>query len=268
MDTYFIGYDAREHEAAAVCAFSLMRRKMRPSQVIFLEHRELRRLGYFTRPWSLDTAGQFRDARDGRPFSTEFSHSRFLVFHLANVLGLTGPCMFLDCDFVFIDSPTTMMQAQQINRDAIGVVMRDRAITTATKMDGMAQEAYTRKLWSALFTFMPRVDLAELFAPEEVNTESGRRLHAFLDLPDDSFWPIDPAWHVIPSLDGDMETEDGRRASALHFSEWSPWLNPAKMKDSPRSFQFWHLERRDWLRHASATGETLDATPLSRLIES
>ena len=90
MNTYFVGYDAREHEAAQVCAHSIQWRDP-AARVIFLNHRELRALGVFNRPWLIQPTGQMIDVIDGKPFSTDFSHTRFLVFHLARALGCTGP---------------------------------------------------------------------------------------------------------------------------------------------------------------------------------
>lgn len=246
-DTYFIGYDAREHEAAAVAAFSIQRRATRRARIYVLEHQTLRRLGLFWRQWNVGPKGQFYDVEDERPFSTAFSHSRFLAFHLARELACTGPCMFVDCDWLFLSDPSALMDAQRAHPNQIGVVMRDRKVAEgSTKMDGMVQQNYPRKLWSAMFTFMPGYNLATAFGPNVVNHVSGRDMHAFLDLADTEFWPIDPAWHYIPSLDPAPETTKG-----IHFSEFSPWLNPERGADAPGAFNEWHREREFWLDHVA-----------------
>ena len=237
--TIFIGYDAREHEAANVAAFSLRRRATCNVRIYALEHRQLRTLGLFTRPWKIDVNGQYMDERDGKPFSTEFSHSRFLVFHLAQMLKTQGPCLFVDCDWLFQADIEPMMLEASKSLEPIGVVNRTRKVAEGSlKMDGMVQQNYDRKLWSAMFAFMPSEALAREFTPEVVNTATGRELHGFLGKPDSEFWPIDPAWHYIPSLDQRPDKLKG-----VHFSEFSPWLNPDRAHQSPATFWAWEDER-------------------------
>jgi len=249
-DTYFIGYDAREHEAACVAAYSLQRRANRRTRIYILEHQTLRRLGLFTRPWIVVGNGQFYDNIDERPFSTGFSHSRFLVFHLARELKVNGPCMFVDCDWLFLNDPGEVMAEQAKNPDKIGVVSRQRVVEeNSIKMDGMIQQNYERKLWSAMFTFSPSDALSIMFSPDNVNHVAGRDLHTFLDLEEEKFWEINPAWHYIPSLD-----ELGEPAKGIHYSEFSPWLNPDKGSDCANTFQLWHEEKQHWLEHAARAG--------------
>lgn len=252
MHTYFMGYDAREHEAACVTAFSILRRSNHRVRIYALEHMELRRLGLFDRPWHITEKGQFTDDRDGRPFSTTFSHSRFLAFYLANELKCTGPCAFLDCDFLFLNDPSKLMDSQSDKSGLIGVVNRDRKVEEGSlKMDGMVQQNYHRKLWSAFFTFSPSPYLSEWFRPDVVNIATGRDLHGFMGTPDAGFWEIDPGWHHIPSLDD----PEPAMPSAVHFSEFSPWLNPEKYHTAPELFDLWEDEAHSWRRHFSVHNE-------------
>lgn len=263
MDTYFVGYDSREHEAAMVCAHSILIRSTRRAQVIFVEHRALRREKLFTRVWQIDAEGQYKDMLDGRPFSTEFSHSRFLVFFLANELKLKGPCMFVDCDWLFLADPSSIMEKQERAGNKIGVVMRDREVVEGSKkMDGMVQQNYTRKLWSAMFTFNPQPELALMFAPSVVNSNSGRDLHNFLGMEDSEFWPINPRWHYIPSLDGEVKKPKG-----IHFSEFSPWLNPDKYGTAPEAFDAWEKAYSAWLYYSVNTGTTCMDLKLENALE-
>lgn len=254
-DTYFIGYDAREHEAAAVCAYSILSRATRRSKVYMLEHRALRRMGLFKRSWEIDAKGQFTDKVDGKPFSTEFSHSRFLVFELARALKITGPCAFLDCDFNFLQDPSPMMRAHVSTGLPISVVKRDRKVKAGMKMDGMKQVNYPRKLWSALFTFTPSEELANQFTPEAVNTLPGRDMHTFLAFKEEQIGEIDPAYHYIPSLDDAEDFPEG--VKAVHFSEFSPWINPERAASHAWEYDAWHTERASLLRNAARTGALL-----------
>ena len=249
-DTYFLGYDAREHEAACIAAYSLIRRANRRTRIYLVEHQMLRALKKFDREWKTAPSGQMSDLRDGRPFSTAFSHTRFLVFNLASDLRCTGPCMFLDCDWLFQDDPGVIMAQQEKNPDKIGVVSRHREIDEgSTKMDGMVQQGYHRKLWSAMFTFMPTPEWSALFDVESVNSKTGRDLHGFLGLDKDRFWEIEPEWHYIPSLDPEDLNPKG-----IHYSEFSPWLNPDRYSEFPAAFDAWTTEKAAWLDHASRRG--------------
>ena len=76
----YIGWDDREITAYNVCAYSMKRRVKKPVNIIPLKHRELRKSDYFRRPWLTEaTTGHRIDLIDGKKFSTEFSHTRFLV---------------------------------------------------------------------------------------------------------------------------------------------------------------------------------------------
>ena len=110
----YIGYDQREHAAYMVCKDSIQRKVWEDSpeyDVYALAHKELRREGHFDRPWIIDEKGQFWDKRDGRPFSTEFSHSRFLTPKLAWNAGYRDLVMFVDCDFLFLVTRSTAIRS-------------------------------------------------------------------------------------------------------------------------------------------------------------
>ena len=75
----YIGYDSREQEAYEVCRHSLLKFNNEDFSVypIPVKHQELRDMGLFDRRWVIDEDGQYWDELDGKPFSTEFSHTRF-----------------------------------------------------------------------------------------------------------------------------------------------------------------------------------------------
>lgn len=222
--TFFIGYDAREDEAARVCAASIKDRASAPVRVVRLEHRTLRASGLFDRPWRIDERGQFWDERDGRPFSTEFSHSRFLCFEIAAIMGYFHTCVFVDCDFVFLDDPLLLVHEHAATGKALSCVKRGQPqLTEGPKMDGMQQHTYPRKLWSPLFAFTGSHAAFSEWTPAYVNNAPGSEMHAFRSMAFDQIGDLDRSWHFIPGIDfdGDYET-----AGAIHYSEFSPWLNP------------------------------------------
>ena len=74
----YIGYDSRERAAYEVCVQSLLDHSSMPLSIEPLDERRLRHAGLYRREWTYED-GQYYDTRDGRPWSTEFAFSRFLV---------------------------------------------------------------------------------------------------------------------------------------------------------------------------------------------
>ncbi|AXQ68675.1 hypothetical protein HOU00_gp450 [Caulobacter phage CcrPW] len=221
----FVGYDIREHAAWMVCRDSLLNPIAYEGdapldvQVHPVSHRELRRAGVFDRPWRIDEKGQTWDERDGRPFSTEFSHSRFLVPSLAQAMGLTGQVVFVDCDFMFMHSVVDMVDALDPTK-LVSVVKHDfERIAAGTKMDGMSQSRYYRKLWSSLMVFNLDHEDAHLFHPHYANTWDGSSLHGFQPLTDAEIGDIPSEWNHIPGHSSANEVP-----SAIHWSFGGPWM--------------------------------------------
>lgn len=248
----YIGYDQREHMAALVCAKTIAqathyyrtdwRESGRMAVSEMLCHRHLRREGLFTRPWQVDEHGQFWDQRDGRPFSTEFSHSRFLVPHLAHLAGDTGWVGFVDCDFMFRRPAAALLDYCTPDK-AIAVVKVDTSsLTAGLKMDGMRQEPYRRKLWSSLMLWnldheanRPLVE-----SPEIANTWAGGSLHNFGWLgSEDLIGEIPAEWNYIPGIS--PEPAVGGPA-AVHWSQGGPWMRG--YEDVPFAAS-WRQEVRD-----------------------
>ena len=93
----YVGYDSREQEAYDVCEFTLKKYNGVNVEVYKLDHRMLRRYNWFSRRWLIDEDGQYWDEEDGKPFSTEFSHSRFLAPYMAKRhYAEDGSCGTLD----------------------------------------------------------------------------------------------------------------------------------------------------------------------------
>lgn len=228
----FVGYDIREHAAWMVCRDSLLNPIAHDGdapldvQVHPLSHRELRRAGLFDRPWRIDDKGQTWDERDGRPFSTEFSHSRFLVPSLARAQGLTGQVVFVDCDFMFMHPVTEMVAALDPSK-LVSVVKHDfNRIEAGVKMDGMAQARYYRKLWSSLMVFnLDHPDVSHVFHEHYANAWDGSSLHGFSSLADYEIGSIPSDWNHIPGHSSANEVP-----SAIHWSFGGPWM-PAFEKE-------------------------------------
>ena len=102
----FLGYDSREAELTDICAHSIKRKSPIDIKIHYLKHRELRKGNWFKRPWLVRSDdGENVDMLDNKSFSTEFSHTRFLIPALMNY---TGWALFLDADMLFLSDITKL----------------------------------------------------------------------------------------------------------------------------------------------------------------
>ena len=90
----FIGYDPKERVAAIVLDHLLRRDTPETMDITFLDKEKLARAGLLYRPYQMIT-GQKIDTKDQRPFSTQFSFSRFLIPAL---MLWEGWALYMDCD--------------------------------------------------------------------------------------------------------------------------------------------------------------------------
>ena len=217
----FIGYDSREDIAYRVCENSLARHSSRPLTIIDLNVSHLRNSGHFTREWREDKEGQKYDVLDDKPFSTEFSHTRFLCPHLAKINKMKNWVMFCDCDFLFLRDVDKLFKFVEDNYDdkAVACVKFDWQPTEDTKMDNQKQLVYDKKLWSSLMLFnMKHKDVKNLTS-EDVNTMKGLDLHQFKWTSDDQIGEIPGSWNHIPEV---SQLKDS--PNAIHFSLGGPWF--------------------------------------------
>ncbi|UTU07851.1 hypothetical protein CcrC1_gp165 [Caulobacter phage C1] len=260
----FVGYDSREQAAYDVCVDSLVEHNKGDDNDIVvhkLEHRDLRRRGLFTRPWRIDETGQFWDERDGRPFSTEFSHSRFLVPTLASQMGIVSPVMFVDCDFLFVEPVQNLFHEVLATKpfedgsNPLWVVKHEFSkAEEGVKMDGMVQQAYFRKLWSSLMIYDLRFPLRWFPTAGEANHHSGSHLHGFyiapnLPMEDDVIGALDPAWNWIPG-----HSSDDIKPKAVHWSLGGPWMDG--YEDTPYAVTWRQYRKATLLEQAGILKKT------------
>ena len=169
----YIGYDAREAEAFAVCRHSLQR--FAPDIPIHsLELGDLRAAGLYWRPTS-KRDGRLWDDISEAPMATEFACSRFLTPHLAG----SGWALFMDCDilartdvgelFAMADPKYAVMCVQHPNYNP----------PEAIKMDGQLQTLYARKNWSSVMLINCDHRANVRLTVDYINSVPGRDLHRF-----------------------------------------------------------------------------------------
>lgn len=207
----FVGYDAREDDAYRVCRRSLIRRSDSPLHIQSLSLGPLQDRGLFRRTWH-EVEGQRIDDLDGKPFSTDFSFTRFLVPALK---GHAGWALFVDCDFVFLADVAEVFAAAD-DAKAVMVCKQVHQPREAVKMDGMLQTTYRRKNWSSLMLFNCGHPANAVLA-EATNEKTGSWLHGFGWLKDEEIGDLDPRWNWIEGV-------TRGEPKAVHYTKGGPWF--------------------------------------------
>lgn len=220
----FIGCDDLQPEAFKTCAYSIKRWTDNNVHIIPLAHRTLREAGLFDRTWRVTESGSWVDERDGLPFSTTFSHLRFLTPKYFDYLGLFNDtnnrwAIFVDSDFIFLDNIRSLIENADEQGKPLSVVKHNYAGKGSVKMDAREQVNYNCKLWSSLMVF----DMWKWNFDDEdldVNKDTGRSLHTF-----DWYKPglegigsLSESWNFIP----DHSEKTTLYPSAIHFTEGTP----------------------------------------------
>jgi lipopolysaccharide biosynthesis glycosyltransferase len=235
MHPIYVGYDAREHIAFEVLKSSILTHNP-DSQILPLAHSSLRKRGIFRRPWLVESnTGRKIDLIDGRPFSTEFSHSRFLVPYLCN---FSGWALFIDCDMLCTRDINAIFD---LTRDeyAIMVVKQNHCPTSETKMDQQVQSTYPRKNWSSVVLWNCAHDANKTLNPEFVSVASGANLHQFTWLQDSDIGDISPEWNWIQGT-----TSDSIEPALIHYTEGGPWFEG---HEKVKFGELWIQEYARWL---------------------
>lgn len=218
--TIMLGWDSREKVAYEVCKHSIENRTNANVKIVPLYHKELRRQGFFRRPWLTGAVdGNSSDLIDQRPFSTEFSHTRFLVPEL---MKFKGWALFMDCDMIFRCDIKELFDLCD-DRYAVMVVKHRQNVSKSEKMDGSPQQSYFRKNWSSFVLWNCNHPKNKQLTKEIVNTATGGWLHSFSWLEEHEIGCLPDYYNWIEgSSRGDI------RPRVIHFSEGGPWFDGHK----------------------------------------
>jgi hypothetical protein len=246
MNHMFVGYDDRESEAAQVLKFSIERQARSPIDVQFLKHKPLRESALFSRPWRVGETGQMVDERDGRPFSTQFAHSRFLVPELARRQGLTGWVGFMDCDMLPMVDLNEVFDLLDDNKALACVKHRAEHLPDGTKMDNVAQRSYRRKLWSSFMFFNMNHPVNQNLTINAVNNMTGTWLHGLGWCPDDNLIQgLPEGWNWCIGMSPTLDPEPDPRLYNLHWTVGGPWMEGY---ENVMYADAWKKEHQKWIR--------------------
>lgn len=246
----FIGYDAREQVAAEVCAYSIRRRASRKVDIRFLKHKELRKSGHFTRPWLTAHNGVMTDLIDGKPFSTEFSHSRFLV---PKLMGHNGWALFCDCDMLWLSDIAKLWELRKENY-ALMCVQHNHKPVTVEKMDDCEQARYFRKNWSSFMLFNCGHEANLKLTPEAVNFCKGSELHSLYWLENNLIGKLPYSYNYIASISPSLPVEE--YPAVIHYTEGGPWFENCQ---NVTYAEKWIEEFEHW--QANGTGNKVTHVP-------
>jgi hypothetical protein len=188
----YIGWDQRDIPAFARCRGSLIRHKSMNVQIEALRDWDLRRQKVYWRPYIVDGEGQKHDGRDGKPFSTDFSFTRFCVPFLEDYADEW--VLFCDPDMLWradIAELASLIDPEK----AVMCVQHNHRPTEIEKMGGLAQTVYPRKNWSSLMLMNP--SKCTNLTKYVVNNQTGSWLHGMLWLEDDEIGALPEEWNWL-----------------------------------------------------------------------
>lgn len=222
----YIGFDSREATASEVAAHSIRKRASKPININFLKHRDLRKRGLFFRKWEVDPkTGENIDVIDGKSFSTEFSHTRFLIPALMNY---TGWALFMDADMLCL-SDIAKLFALRDESKAVMCVKHNHVIKgSPKKMDDREQSGYPRKNWSSFVLWNCGHPANQVVTPNYVSSAKGPDLHRFSWLPDSYIGELPYTYNYISGVSSKLPIESGGRPHVIHYTEGGPWFENCK----------------------------------------
>jgi hypothetical protein len=239
----YIGWDSREPVASHVAAHSIIKRTEAQLKIRYLKHRELRKAGHFKRHWGIDAnTGNFVDYVDGRPFSTEFSHTRFLVPFLNCYQGWA---LFMDADMVF-QCDVKDLFALCDDKYAVMVVKHNHKPKNGIKMDGRVNDQYHRKNWSSFVLFNCSHPANRMLTKERVSFLSGADLHSFNWLTDNQIGVLPHSYNYIAGTSPVLPSERKNIPHVIHYTDGGPWFD--ECQDVPYALT-WVEEYEDWQRN-------------------
>lgn len=209
-----MGYDPRDELAFRACVASLRLNSSIELEIIPLRECDLRREGVFKRPYMVTSRGQMVDGIDAKPFSTQFSFTRFAIPKITNTQNWT---LFVDADFMF-RADVQQLIALADEEKTLMCVQHDYRPVEGLKFDGMAQQNYPRKNWSSMMLMRPAaLDLSL----EKLNTAPGGYLHSLQWVPDHQLGALPEEWNWLQGW-----SSKKINPKAVHYTMGTPDFNP------------------------------------------
>jgi len=220
-NTVYIGYDPKEDIAYEVLKFTIERIAVENVRIVVIRRDVVERMGIYKREYDI-VDGQHIDKIDGRPFSSEFSFTRFLVPALNMYQGWA---LYMDCDMYLRTDINELFEEYSMDYYPLYCVKHKYFPDAGLKMDGRKQENYRRKNWSSFILWNCGHPLNQKLTVADISTRSGRWLHGFEWLPDKEadIGSIHEEWNWL-----DNHSSEEIEAKNVHFTTGGPWFRDWK----------------------------------------
>jgi len=219
----YIGYDEHEQDAFEVLVHSINKHASKPITILPLRQDKLRAAGLYSRLHYIDADGQLWDSVDGRPFSTQFSFTRFLVPAINQYEGLA---LYMDCDMLVRSDIWEVFDYCSNPNKAVFTVFHNYQPDDGYKLDNKLQQSYNKKNWSSFVVYNCDHTINLDLTSFDVSRKSGRYLHTFGWLPDPKFFgEIPEKWNWL-----DHHSSESIDACNVHFTTGGPWFKHWKVK--------------------------------------
>lgn len=253
----FIGWDSRESVCSHVAAHSIKKRTSAPLKIEYLKHRDLRKRGLFSRPWLTNgESGESVDLIDGKIFSTEFSHTRFLIPHL---MGYHGWALFMDADMIMLSDIKKLFALCDDKYAVMCVKHQYPQVVGITKMDNRTQTIYRRKNWSSFVLWNCGHEANRHLTPERVNFMKGGDLHALSWLHDNQIGELPMTYNFISGISPKLDRYGQNLPDVIHFTNGGPWFDTCL--DVPYG-GLWTEEYEDWQKNGAAKNFVSDVATM------
>ena len=247
LNSIYIGYDEREHEAVKVLQYTINNLSSKPINVITLNENNLRRIGLYRRSPHINSTcwgdnKNMIDSFDKKNFSTQFSFSRFLTPILNQYEGYA---LFMDCDMYFRYDPSKIFDYihNDSNKYAIWCVKHNYIPeNNKIKMYGCPQTIYNKKNWSSFILFNCSHPSNKNLTVDDVNTKDGSWLHQFKWLKDEEIGSLPEEWNFL-----DGHSDEKIDAKNVHFTTGGPWFknwSPKRNIDKLYSNEWFSLKKK------------------------
>ena len=238
LPTVYIGYDPTEDDYFRTLVYSIRKHASAPVQIVPLDQHELRRAGLYSRSYEI-VDGRRVDIFDGKPYSTEFSFTRFLVPFLQQ---FSGKAIFMDSDmYVRGDIMEVFDRCNAQSTKAVYCVKHNYTqVEGSIKMDNKLQQNYFRKNWSSFILWnCDHPSIKRSYTLSDVNTKSGSWLHGFYWLENDEIGELPEEWNWL-----DSHSPASIAAKNVHFTLGGPLFatwEPARKADAIYALEYGEL---------------------------
>lgn len=187
----FIGTDPKDDKAYEVLVDSIYSHTQEKIEIIPIKDHKLRWSKKYWRSYRVDSNGQMWDDRDGKPFSTMFSFTRFCVPMMNDYQNEW--VIFMDPDMMLRGDIGELLEYADKSK-AVNVVKHKHCPTEETKMGGLAQTLYERKNWSSLMVMNTAKCNLDTYT---VNNMPGAYLHGMGWVKDEDIGGLNEAWNWL-----------------------------------------------------------------------